>query len=129
MELSTCCPTPAGAVLLRDPRAWHGSPSAVGLNSTRLLAARWQYCERYAAGWQYGATLVAMLTLHRWSVNAHTQRRQQATEEEAAVRYVRYVQDLLWHAVRQCMCTCGLSGRRGQKGSEGAWPDLCLCPN
>ena len=92
--------------LRRALRQWacsvapRGPPRAAALSPTRLLAAEWQYGEKHSAGWQHGATLRAMLMLRRWSAHACTLRRRQATEEEAAIRYVRYVQDLLWHAVR-----------------------------
>ena len=98
--LEHCRDMHAGAVKWAGSVAPRSPPLAAALSPTRLLVAEWKYGEKHSAGWQHGATLRAMLMLRRWSAHACALRRRQATEEEAAIRYVRYVQDLLWHAVR-----------------------------
>ena len=37
MRLSTLCPVPAGAAVLRDARAWHGGTPNLTRNQTRAL--------------------------------------------------------------------------------------------
>lgn len=39
MKLATCCPTPAGAVLLRDPRAWHGGTPNLSRHTRAIPSA------------------------------------------------------------------------------------------
>jgi len=104
----------------RSVAAARGPPLAAALSPSRLLVAAWGGGEAPSAGWQRGAALRVMLVLRRWSAHACALRRRQATEEEAAIRYVRYVQDLLWHAVAHYLLGWSRNARARARDMERA---------